>query len=81
MSTKSNTSASLLRGKTVRKNGVASGGNTVRQHVTQVPTTTGIVYGGGVKDPSGRTTEYFVSCIVLSMTNVIEGTFIIIIII
>jgi hypothetical protein len=51
-----------LRGKTVRKGGIASNAHT-RSSTPQVQSTSSTIFGGGVKDPSGRTSEYFVSAI------------------
>ncbi|OSD01662.1 CDK-activating kinase assembly factor [Trametes coccinea BRFM310] len=46
-----------LRGTIIRKSGPSTATNT-RTNTPQVQNT-GTIYGGGVKDPSGRTTEYF----------------------
>ncbi|KAG6874303.1 hypothetical protein C0995_001528 [Termitomyces sp. Mi166 len=48
-----------LQGKTVRKGGLGSSTNTTRSSTPQVQSTSTTVFGGGVKDPSGRTSEYF----------------------
>lgn len=48
-----------LQGKTVRKGGIASNGRANTPHTVQ--STSSTIFGGGVKDPSGRTSEYFVS--------------------
>ncbi|KAI3607516.1 transcription repair factor tfiih subunit tfb3 [Moniliophthora roreri] len=51
-----------LQGKTVRKSGTAaSSTHTTRTSTPQVQSTSSTIYGGGVKDPSGRTAEYFAS--------------------
>jgi len=47
-----------LRGTTVRKGGAAT--NTQRPSQGHVVSTSNTIFGGGVKDPSGRTSEYFV---------------------
>ena len=49
-----------LKGKTVRKGGVTTAQNT-RSNTPQVQSTSSTLFGGGVKDASGKTTEYFVS--------------------
>ncbi|KAH9946242.1 CDK-activating kinase assembly factor [Epithele typhae] len=49
---------SWLRGTTVRKSGPSTTANT-RTSTPQLQNSSGTIYGGGVKDPSGRTTEYF----------------------
>jgi hypothetical protein len=49
-----------LRGTAVRKGGGASGAGS-RQGTPQVKSTSSTIFGGGVKDPSGRTAEFFVS--------------------
>lgn len=48
-----------LRGKTVRKGGVASHTRSSTPQLAQTTSTT--LFGGGVKDASGRTSEFFVS--------------------
>ncbi|KAG7086680.1 hypothetical protein E1B28_002618 [Marasmius oreades] len=49
-----------LQGTTVRKSGItSSSSNATRSSTPQVQSTSSTVYGGGVKDPSGRTAEYF----------------------
>ncbi|OJA08851.1 hypothetical protein AZE42_10404 [Rhizopogon vesiculosus] len=49
-----------LKGKTVRKGGItSSNGHTARSSTPQVQSTSSTVFSGGVKDASGRTTEYF----------------------
>ncbi|KAG5342211.1 hypothetical protein C0989_004523 [Termitomyces sp. Mn162] len=48
-----------LQGKTIRKGGVGSSTSTTRSSTPQVQSTSSTVFGGGVKDPSGRTSEYF----------------------
>jgi hypothetical protein len=62
MATKTNGTGGWLRGKTVRKGGTASANSHARSTNPQVQSTSTTVFGGGVKDPSGRTTEFFVSC-------------------
>ncbi|KAI0709044.1 CDK-activating kinase assembly factor [Earliella scabrosa] len=47
-----------LRGTTVRKSGPSTATST-RTSTPQIQSTSGTIYGGGVKDPSGRTSEYF----------------------
>ncbi|KAF5387066.1 hypothetical protein D9615_001678 [Tricholomella constricta] len=47
-----------LQGKTVRKGGVSSTNHT-RPSTPQIQSTSSTVFGGGVKDASGRTSEYF----------------------
>ncbi|GLB35136.1 putative transcription repair factor TFIIH subunit Tfb3 [Lyophyllum shimeji] len=47
-----------LQGKTVRKGGPAST-TTTRSSTPQLQSTSSTVFGGGVKDASGRTSEYF----------------------
>ncbi|KII88717.1 hypothetical protein PLICRDRAFT_54545 [Plicaturopsis crispa FD-325 SS-3] len=59
MSTRPNTGG-WLRGKTVRKGGIASTNtHNARSTTPQVQSTSSTIFGGGVKDPSGRTSEYF----------------------
>ncbi|OAX40500.1 CDK-activating kinase assembly factor [Rhizopogon vinicolor AM-OR11-026] len=49
-----------LKGKTVRKGGItSSNAHTARSSTPQVQSTSSTVFSGGVKDASGRTTEYF----------------------
>ncbi|KAG6884697.1 hypothetical protein C0992_005902 [Termitomyces sp. T32_za158] len=48
-----------LQGKTVRKGAVGSSASTTRSSTPQVQSTSTTVFGGGVKDLSGRTSEYF----------------------
>lgn len=50
-----------LQGKTVRKGGVLASNSHTRSSTPQVQSTSVPAFGGGVKDASGRTTEYFVS--------------------
>jgi len=50
-----------LQGKTVRKGGALASNAHTRSSTPQVQSTSATVFGGGVKDASGRTTEYFVS--------------------
>lgn len=49
-----------LKGKTVRKGGLTSNAHTARSSTPQVQSTSSTLFSGGVKDASGRTTEYFV---------------------
>ncbi|EED79038.1 predicted protein [Postia placenta Mad-698-R] len=55
-------SGGLLRGTVIRKGGASSSSST-RISTPQVQSTSTTIFGGGVKDPSGRTSEYFVSLI------------------
>ncbi|KAI0256489.1 CDK-activating kinase assembly factor MAT1-domain-containing protein [Lactifluus subvellereus] len=55
MSNRAN-AGSWLRGATIRK---AAATPTTRSHTPQTQTSTSIVFSGGVKDVSGRTSEYF----------------------
>ncbi|KAF8163132.1 CDK-activating kinase assembly factor MAT1-domain-containing protein [Crassisporium funariophilum] len=48
-----------LQGKTVRKGGLISSNSHTRCSTPQVQSTSTTVFGGGVKDASGRTSEYF----------------------
>ncbi|KAG6854950.1 hypothetical protein C0991_009773 [Blastosporella zonata] len=48
-----------LQGKTVRKGGIVSSTSNTRSSTPQVQSTSSTVFGGGVKDASGRTSEYF----------------------
>ncbi|KAF9072962.1 CDK-activating kinase assembly factor MAT1-domain-containing protein [Rhodocollybia butyracea] len=57
MTTKTN--YGWLQGKTVRKGGHGSNLHT-RSSTPQVQSTSSTIFGGGIKDPSGRTSEYFV---------------------
>ncbi|KAI0080607.1 CDK-activating kinase assembly factor [Panus rudis PR-1116 ss-1] len=54
MSSRSN----WLRGTTIRKGGNTSSVNNTRHTTPQVQSTSKTIFGGGVKDPSGRTAEY-----------------------
>ncbi|PPQ64014.1 hypothetical protein CVT24_009388 [Panaeolus cyanescens] len=49
-----------LQGKTVRKGGplAQTSANATRSSTPQVQSTSTTIFGGGVKDPSGRTSEY-----------------------
>ncbi|KIY43654.1 CDK-activating kinase assembly factor, partial [Fistulina hepatica ATCC 64428] len=47
----------FLRGKTVRKSGLTSHTHT-RSSTPQIQSTSTTIFGGGIKDPSGRTSEY-----------------------
>ena len=50
-----------LQGKTVRKGGITSSKeHTGRSGTPQVQSTSATIFGGGVKDVSGRVAEYFV---------------------
>lgn len=49
-----------LQGKTVRKGGGLSTANTRSSTPQGVQSTSSTIFGGGVKDASGRTSEYFV---------------------
>lgn len=49
-----------LLGKTVRKGGAGSSSANTRSSTPQIQSTSTTIFGGGVKDASGRTTEYFV---------------------
>jgi hypothetical protein len=49
-----------LRGTVVRKGGPVGSSGSTRQSTPQVQSTSSTVFGGGVKDPSGRTAEFFV---------------------
>lgn len=51
-----------LQGKTVRKGGITSSKEHAgRSGTPQVQSTSATIFGGGVKDVSGRVAEYFVS--------------------
>lgn len=50
-----------LQGKTVRKGGALASNSHTRSSTPQTQSTPIPVFGGGVKDASGRTTEYSVS--------------------
>jgi CDK-activating kinase assembly factor MAT1 len=54
-----------LLGKTVRKGGAASANS--GRSTPQIQSTSATIFGGGVKDASGRTAEYFVSSFVASV--------------
>lgn len=57
-----------LQGKTVRKGGIASTKeHSGRSNTPQIQSTSSTIFGGGVKDASGRTSEYFVSPAQLSL--------------
>lgn len=61
MSRASNTGG-WLKGTTVRKGGTtATNAHSTRPNTPQVQSTSTTIFGGGVKDASGRTSEYFVS--------------------
>ncbi|KAF8831657.1 hypothetical protein HHX47_DHR1000771 [Lentinula edodes] len=57
MATKSN--YGWLQGRTVRKGGHSSSNSHTRSSTPQVQSTSTTIFGGGIKDPSGRTSEYF----------------------
>ncbi|KIJ60629.1 hypothetical protein HYDPIDRAFT_116926 [Hydnomerulius pinastri MD-312] len=60
MSNRANNAGGWLKGKTVRKGGMSStNAHTTRSSTPQVQSTSSTVFGGGVKDASGRTSEYF----------------------
>ncbi|KAH9484174.1 RNA polymerase II transcription factor B subunit 3 [Psilocybe cubensis] len=48
-----------LKGKTVRKGGALPSNTHTRSSTPQVQSTSSTVFGGGVKDASGRTSEFF----------------------
>ncbi|KAF5373125.1 hypothetical protein D9758_001698 [Tetrapyrgos nigripes] len=48
-----------LRGKTVKKGAASSSSVNTRSSTPHVQSTSTTIYGGGIKDPSGRVTEYF----------------------
>ncbi|KAF8919641.1 CDK-activating kinase assembly factor MAT1-domain-containing protein [Mucidula mucida] len=52
-------SRAWLQGKTVRKGGVNGSSAGTRSGTPQVQSTSSTIFGGGVKDASGRTTEFF----------------------
>lgn len=57
-----------LRGTIIRKSGASTATSTRTSTPSQVQSTSATIYGGGVKDPSGRTSEYFVRiCVPLGM--------------
>ncbi|THV07862.1 CDK-activating kinase assembly factor [Dendrothele bispora CBS 962.96] len=47
-----------LQGKTVRKGGASSSHSNTRSSTPHVQSTSSTIFGGGIKDPSGRVTEY-----------------------
>lgn len=49
-----------LQGKTIKKSGAGSSNHTRSSTPQQVQSTSTTIFGGGVKDPSGRVSEYFV---------------------
>ncbi|KAF5391905.1 hypothetical protein D9757_001743 [Collybiopsis confluens] len=57
MSTKPN--YGWLQGRTVKKGGHASSNSHTRSTTPQIQSTSSTIFGGGIKDPSGRTSEYF----------------------
>ncbi|EGN96102.1 hypothetical protein SERLA73DRAFT_185644 [Serpula lacrymans var. lacrymans S7.3] len=48
-----------LKGKTVRKGGIIASNTHTRSNTPQIQSTSTTIFGGGVKDASGRTSEYF----------------------
>ncbi|KAK7440217.1 TFIIH/NER complex subunit [Stygiomarasmius scandens] len=48
-----------LQGKTVRKGAANSSHANTRSSTPHVQSTSSTIFGGGIKDPSGRVTEYF----------------------
>ncbi|KAK0210338.1 CDK-activating kinase assembly factor MAT1-domain-containing protein [Desarmillaria ectypa] len=52
-------SRNWLQGKTVKKGGIGGSSGHTRPTTPQVQSTSTTIFGGGVKDPSGRTAEYF----------------------
>ncbi|KAF8905999.1 CDK-activating kinase assembly factor MAT1-domain-containing protein [Gymnopilus junonius] len=59
MSNRPSAAGGWLQGKTVRKGGALSSNSHTRSSTPQVQSTSTTIFGGGVKDASGRTTEYF----------------------
>ncbi|KIK63693.1 hypothetical protein GYMLUDRAFT_40757 [Collybiopsis luxurians FD-317 M1] len=57
MSSKSN--YGWLQGRTVKKGSHSSSNSHTRSTTPQVQSTSSTIFGGGIKDPSGRTSEYF----------------------
>jgi len=49
-----------LQGKTVKKSAAGTSVHTRSSTPQQVQSTSTTIFGGGVKDPSGRVSEYFV---------------------
>ncbi|KAG9318244.1 CDK-activating kinase assembly factor MAT1-domain-containing protein [Chiua virens] len=57
---RANNVGSWLKGTTVRKGGtIATSSHGTRSNTPQVQSTSTTIFGGGVKDASGRTSEYF----------------------
>lgn len=57
-----NNTGGWLKGTTVRKGGITgANAHSTRSNTPQVQSTSTTIFGGGVKDASGRTSEYFVS--------------------
>ncbi|KIK98828.1 hypothetical protein PAXRUDRAFT_823437 [Paxillus rubicundulus Ve08.2h10] len=53
-------SGGWLKGTTVRKGGIVStSSNTTRSNTPQIQSTSSTIFGGGVKDASGRTSEFY----------------------
>ncbi|KAF8842558.1 CDK-activating kinase assembly factor [Paxillus ammoniavirescens] len=53
-------SGGWLKGTTVRKGGIVStSSNTTRSSTPQIQSTSSTIFGGGVKDASGRTSEFY----------------------
>ncbi|KAI0781088.1 CDK-activating kinase assembly factor [Trametes elegans] len=48
-----------LRGTVVRKSGFSTASTTSRTNTPTVQSTSSTIFGGGVKDPSGRVSEYY----------------------
>ncbi|KAH7889926.1 CDK-activating kinase assembly factor [Phlebopus sp. FC_14] len=60
MASRANNVGGWLKGTTVRKGGILStSAHTARSSTPQIQSTSTTIFGGGVKDASGRTTEYF----------------------
>lgn len=70
LSTMSSSIGGWLRGKTVRKGGITSSNSHTRSSTPQVvQSTSTTVFGGGVKDASGRTSEFFVSSLLYNFSS------------
>lgn len=60
-----------LKGTTVRKGGTTvTNPHSTRSNTPQVQSTSTTIFGGGVKDASGRTSEYFVSSVHIRLSTV-----------
>lgn len=58
---RANGAGGWLKGTTIRKGGTTTTNpHSTRSNTPQVQSTSTTIFGGGVKDASGRTTEYFV---------------------